>query len=140
MFKAVDVKAVKRYVSPKDPSAENPTVFIIGYIDPALRSFIDGKFLGIEIDEKNKSINKPPVNPTQYSILMFMYGLRGVENFMGPDGVTPLALTLENQSIAGVSYPCVPKDVIANFHMELIVELAEEIVKFQSLSVSEIKN
>ena len=141
MFKAVDVKALKRYVSPNDPDKDNPTVFIIGAIDPVLRSFIDGKCSTIEMDEKNKTGKRIViVNATLYSLLTFKYGLRGVENFFSPDGTTALALSLGNHSIGGNSYPCVSDDFISYFHSDLINEVAEEIVKFQSLSGDEIKN
>ncbi len=141
MFKAVDVKATKRYVSPNDPNKDNPTVFIIGSIDPALRSFIDGKCSAIEMDDKNKSAKRlVRINTTQYSMLTFKYGLRGIENFFAADGVTPLFLATGNHNIAGVSYPCVTDDFIPYFHPDLISEVADEIVKFQSLNGEEIKN
>lgn len=141
MFKAVDVKATKRYVSLNDPNPDNPTVFIIGSIDPALRSFIDGKCSSVEMDDKNKSGKKiVRINATQYSMLTFKYGLRGLENFFSADGSTPLALSLGNHSIAGAAYPCVTDDFLSYFHPDLINEVAEEIIKFQSLSGDEIKN
>jgi len=140
MFKAVDITATKRYVSPNDPDSKNPTVFIIGSIDPALRAHIDGKCSTIEVDEKKSEKRVVRVNATQYSILTFKFGLRGLENFFSTDGSTALQLNLGNHNISGVSYPCVTEEFMKNFHPDLISEIAEEIVKFQSLSVAEIKN
>jgi len=139
MFKAIDIKATKRYVSPNDPDQEKPTVFIIGAIDTCLRSYIDNKCTRISVDKKsqNRDIH---IDPMEYSRMVFKYGLKEVENFFAADGTTPLALEMGTTTISGTPYSCITDECIKNFHPDLIGEVAEEIIKYQGLSAEEIKN
>jgi hypothetical protein len=140
MFQAIDVKAIKKYVSPNDPDKNNPTVFHHGIIEPVLRAHIEGKCFNSEINDKNKDGKRiVNINVTKHSILIVKYGLRGIENFNDAAG-HPVRFELGNHNINGVNYPALPDDIIAALGTDLINELAEQIIGNQEVSEEQEKN
>ncbi len=141
MFRAVDVRATKKYTSPNDPDKDNPTVFEIGVIDPALRAWIDGKISNAEFSgDKNDTKRVVNINTTQHALLTVKFGLRGFSNFMASDGVTPVQFKSGRTSISGAAYECVVDEQMSLLSMDLIQELAEVILSYQGLSEEERKN
>lgn len=141
MFKAIDPQAVKPYVSPSDPDEQNPTTFLIGRLDPALRDHIDIKCMNMEMSgsDKKNTTRKLKMNTLQHATLLVQFGLRGVENFLDAEG-KPVNITLGQTSINGKSYPTFPLEIIASFGVSLVEELAGVIYSEQQLSGEEIKN
>ncbi len=140
MFRAIDVDAVKNYVSPNDPDPAKPTVFMLGIIDPHLRSHIDSQCFTSEYAKDKNSSAKVNVDVTKHSILMVKFGLRGIKGLFDKDGTTEIELKLDKVSINRKAYDVVPDSMINMLGTSLVMELAEEIEKNQGLSEDETKN
>jgi hypothetical protein len=140
MFTAIDVKAVKKYISPNDPDQNNPTVFWHGIIDPALTSWIEGKCFNATMNDKGKDVERTVnINVTKHDILTVKYGLRNIENFTDPEG-NPVQIQFGNHNILGINYNAVPDEILNMLGVQLIKELAEQIVGNQTVTEEQKKN
>ncbi len=141
MLTGIDITATRRYVSKLDPDKENPTVFQIGLLDPALRAEIDDDSSSYEMSSTNpndKAMVKLNWNKRQIKAIKF--GLKGLENFLDPQTQKPVELRFESNLYAGKMRECMPDRIIAMFSSELRTELSEVILNESKLSEGERKN
>ena len=141
MLTGIDVTATKKYVSKLDPAKDNPTVFHIGFLDPALRAEIDDESSSYEMSSSNPN-DKAKINLSwnKRQITAIKFGLKGLENFLDPQTKKPIDYKCETIRYAGKMRECVPDRIIAMFPSELRAELAEAILDESKLSEGERKN
>lgn len=141
MFKGIDITAIRKYVSPKDPDKENPTVFHIGYLDQRLQAHIDDKCTTLQMSTGKKNEKADAIiaaRKRNYDLVK--YSVRDIENFIDPKSDAPLVIKLENHGIGKESKPALPDSVMDMLGSELIEELAEQVMKTRELSEEEEKN
>lgn len=141
MLTGIDVTATRKYVSKFDPDKESPTVFHIGFLDPALRAEIDDDSSSYEMSSSNPN-DKAKINLSwnKRQITAIKFGIKGLENFLDPQTKKPIDYRCETISYAGKMRDCVPDRIIAMFPSELRAELAEVILDESKLSEGERKN
>ena len=141
MLTGIDVSATRKYVSKLDPDKESPTVFHIGFLDPALRAEIDDESSSYEMSSSNPNDKaKINLNWNKRQITAIKFGIKGLENFLDPQTKKPIDYRCETISYAGKRRDCVPDRIIAMFPSELRAELAEVILDESKLSEGERKN
>ena len=141
MLTGIDVTATKKYVSKLDSDKDNPTVFHIGFLDPALRAEIDDDSSSYEMSSTNPNDKaKVKLNWNKRQITAIKFGLKGLENFLDPQTKKAIEFKCETIRYAGKMRDCVPDRIIAMFPSELRAELAEVILDESKLSENERKN
>ena len=141
MLTGIDVTATRKYVSKLDPDKENPTVFHLGYLDPALRAELDDESSSFKLSSTNpKDPADIKINYNKRQLMAIKYGLKGLENFLDPQTKKPVDFKCETIRCAGNMRDTVPDRIIAMFPSELRTELAEEILNESKLSEEERKN
>lgn len=141
MLTGIDVTAARKYTSKLDPDKENPTIFHIGFLDPALRAEIDDDSSSYEMSSTNPNDKaKVKLSWNKRQITAIKFGLKGLENFLDPQTKKPIDFKCEAVRCAGKMRDCVPDRVIAMFPSELRQELAEAILNESKLSGNERKN
>ena len=141
MLTGIDVTATRKYVSKFDPDKESPTVFYIGFLDPALRAEIDDDSSSYEMSSTNPNDKaKVKLNWNKRQITAIKFGLKNVENFLDPQTKKAIEFKCETIRYAGKMRDCVPDRIIAMFPSELRAELAEVILDESKLSEEERKN
>ena len=141
MLTGIDVTATRKYVSKLDPDKENPTVFHLGYLDPALRAELDDESSSFKLSSTNpKDPADIKINYNKRQLMAIKYGLKGLENFLDPQNKKPVDFKCETIRCAGKMRDTVPDRIIAMFTSELRTELAEEILNESKLSEEERKN
>lgn len=141
MLTGIDITATRKYVSKLDPDKENPTVFHIGVLDPALRAEVDDESSSYEMSSHNPDDKaKVKLNWNRRQLTVIKYGLRGIDNFLDPQTAKPVTLKFDTLHYAGKMRNAVPDHVIAMFPSELRQELADVILNEARLTGEERKN
>ena len=141
MLTGIDINATRKYASKLDPDKDNPTVFHIGVLDPALRAEIDDDSSSYEMSSTNPNDKaKVRLNWNKRQISAIKFGLKGLDNFLDPQTKKPIELSFETIKYAGKMRDAVPDRIIAMFSSELRQELAEVILNESKLSEGEQKN
>ena len=141
MLTGIDINATRKHISKLDPDKDNPTVFHIGVLDPALRAEIDDDSSTYEMSSTNPNDKaKVRLNWNKRQITAIKFGLKGLENFLDPQTNKTIELKFETIRYAGKMRDCVPDRIIAMFPSELRQELAEVILDESKLSEGERKN
>lgn len=141
MLTGIDINASRKYVSKLDPDKDNPTVFHIGVLDPALRAEIDDESSSYEMSSTNPNDKaKVKLNWNKRQITAIKFGLKGLDNFLDPETRKAVDLKFETIHYAGKMRNAVHDRVIAMFPSELRAELAEVILNESKLSDDERKN
>ena len=141
MLTGIDINATRKHISKLDPDKENPTVFHIGVLDPALRAEIDDDSSTYEMSSTNPNDKaKVRLNWNKRQITAIKFGLKGLENFLDPQTKKAVELKFETISYAGKMRDAAPDRIIAMFPSELRQELAEVILNESKLSGDERKN
>jgi len=141
MLTGININETHRFISKYDPDKQNPTVFHIGFMDSFLRGWIEDKSTSIEFsaggpDEQARG----NVMMKKRSIMLVQYGVRNIEAFIDPNAKEPIKVSLGQSSISGKGYPVLPDKIVAMIPMQIIDELADEVVRIQDLSGAETKN
>ena len=141
MLTGIDINATKKYISKLDPDKDNPTLFHIGVLDPALRAEIDDDSSSYEMSSTNPNDKaKVHLNWNKRQIAAIKFGLKGLDNFLDPQTKKPIELSFETIKYAGKMRDAVPDRIIAMFSSELRQELAEVILNESRMSEDEQKN
>ena len=141
MLTGIDINATRKYSSKLDPDKDNPTLFHIGVLDPALRAEIDDDSSSYEMSSSNPNDKaKVHLNWNKRQIAAIKFGLKGLDNFLDPQTKKPIELKFETIRYAGKMRDAVPDRIIAMFSSELRQELAEVILNESRLSEDEQKN
>lgn len=141
MLIGIDINATKEYVSKLERCKDNPTVFRLGVLDPALRAEIDDESSIWKMSSKDLK-EKPDIkfNWSSRQLLAVKFGLKGLTNFLDPQTKKPVELKFDTIHYAGKMREAVPERIIGMFSSELRQELAEEILNESHLSGDEEKN
>ena len=141
MITGININEVQSYVSKHDPDKNNPTKFLIGVLDPNLRSFIEDQTTSFEFSSKNPSdAAKANINAGKRNLLAVKFGLRGIENFLDPETKAPVQFSTNSTPIGCKNYPAVTERILAMVPREIRDELAEVILNENVLNEDEIKN
>ena len=141
MLTGIDINATRKYSSKLDPDKDNPTLFHIGVMDPALRAEIDDDSSSYEMSSSNPNDKaKVHLNWNKRQITAIKFGLKNVENFLDPQTKKAIEFKCGTIRYAGKMRDCVPDRIIAMFPSELRAELAEVILDESKLSEEERKN
>ena len=141
MLTGIDINATRKYSSKLDPDKDNPTLFHIGVLDPALRAEIDDDSSSYEMSSSNPNDKaKVHLNWNKRQIAAIKFGLKGLDNFLDPQTKKPIELSFETIKYAGKMRDAVPDRIIAMFPSDLRQELAEVILNESRMSEDEQKN
>ena len=141
MLTGIDINATKEYVSKLDPDKNNPTIFHIGVLDPALRAEVDDESSSYEMSSSNpKDKAKVRFNWNRRQLLAIKFGLRGLDKFQDPQTKKLVELRFETIHYAGKMRNAVPDNIIAMFSSDLRQELSEAILSEARLTEEERKN
>jgi hypothetical protein len=142
MFTGIFTNETKKYVSRYDPDKANPTVFLLGTLDPFVDAYIKDKTSRFESSSAHP--DEEAVLKLDFStrnLLQIKFGLRGIENLLDPETKQVLKVDLEKVSIDGRNYQVVPDKVLALISDPVLIgELADEIRKINTLTQEERKN
>ena len=131
----------KEVVLDQDPDSANPTVWILGTLDLRSRAFIQDETTAFQVSDSDRPKDKADVKLrlSQSKILTAQFGVRGWKNLKDPFGQDIL---YEHDTLAldGKSYEVVAKSIIERFPYELVDQLAEAIMKLNSLTEQDRKN
>jgi hypothetical protein len=141
MFTAINLNEEKTYVSPKDPDKENPTVFHLGALDTFVKTYIEDKtsLLGQDPTKAGDEVSVS-INLASRNALVVRFGLKGIDNLKDPATGQPVVFKTQKTAIGGAPYEFLAHEVFARIPYLLIGELADEILKINTLSGEEIKN
>lgn len=142
MFTGIYTSETKKYVSKYDPDKANPTVFLLGTLDPFIDAYIKDKTSRFESSSAHP--DEEAVLKLDFStrnLLQVKFGLRGIENLLDPETKQVLKVDLEKISIDGRNYQVIPDKVLAVIADPVLIgELADEIRKINTLTQEERKN
>ncbi len=131
----------KEVVLSHDPDQSNPTVWILGTLDLRSRAFIQDETTAFQVSDSDRPQEKADVKLrlSQSKILTVRFGVKGWRNLKDPVGQDIL---YEHDTLAldGKSYEVVAKSIIERFPYELVDQLAEAIMKLNSLTEQDRKN
>lgn len=142
-FVGVNIYETRRYVSPNDPDRESPTVFELGVLTHDLRAELEKRTCNIEYNNLGKESGataRANVNMTDRNFMICKFGIRNIENFIDPRDNKPIRFDTTSVSIRGKNYPGVSDEILNMLGADLRLELAEEILKENTLGAAEIKN
>lgn len=141
MFTGIDINASRKYVSQNDPDKENPTVFLIGSLDPVVRAELEDESSLYEMSSQNPDDKtKVQLNLNKRQMTAVRFGLKGMENFLDPKTLNPVPFKTEKMMYAGKMRDAVPESMLAMIPHALRMELAEEVLNEAYLSEQEEKN
>ncbi len=138
----VNIYETRKYISKLDKDVSNPTKFEIGILDPDIRAYIENKISSFEVSTQagSKAPARASMNLTERNLLVCKFGLKGIDNFIHPQTKKPVKLDVVSVSIHGKNYSGVSDEILKMLGNELRMELAEEILRENTLSGDEIKN
>ncbi|MBN2120695.1 MAG: hypothetical protein JW734_06540 [Candidatus Omnitrophica bacterium] len=129
MITALDVTETRKYVSKMDPDPDNPTVFHLGFLDPALKAELDDESSSFKLSSTNpKDPADIKINYNKRQIMVIKFGLKNIENLLDPQTKKPVNFSCETIRYAGKMRDAVPDRLIAILPSELRTELAEAIL------------
>ncbi len=141
MLTAVNLEESREFKSQFDPERDaNPTVFKLGLLDPFVRAMLDDEMTRLDFGPGGPDGQATTsVRLGTRNIEMVRFGLRGIENFKGPDG-NPVQWRTMRKNVRGRSYEVPSDEVLRLIPPKIISELAGEIAKENSISDEERKN
>ncbi|MDD4980700.1 MAG: hypothetical protein PHC54_05480 [Candidatus Omnitrophica bacterium] len=142
MYTGLNINETKKFISKNDPDKENPTIFHLGALDQIVKQYIEDNTIKYEASSSDPEAEAiPKILFATRALLIVKFGIRKIENFINPETKQVVTLECEKIIINDRAYLAMPDKIIAIFpYGALIVELAEEILKLNSLSEGEAKN
>lgn len=141
MLTGINIGETKKYISRFDPDKENPTVFHIGILDAQVKDRIEDEATSFAVSSSMPNDNASvSVNFNRRNYLMLQFGLKNVENFNDPGTGKPLRFETIAKAMGGKSYNVVTDEILSMLPSRVRKELAEEIMRENTLSDDEIKN
>jgi hypothetical protein len=142
MYTGININETKKHSSKNDPDKENPTIFHLGALDSFVKAYIEDNSTEFEASSSNPEEEaKIKILFAKRNLLIVKFGLRKIENFVDPETKRSTTFEAKKMVISGISYLAMPDENIAMLaEGALIAELANEILKLNSLSPEEIKN
>ncbi len=141
MFTGIDRNETKRYKSPNDPDASNPTIFTLGLLDPSIRNAIEDTTSSFDIDPKNPN-DKHKMNFSlgKRNHLIVKYGLKGFEGLLHPKTKELVKFETTSGHFGGKLIEGVSEDIVNMLPSNLKTELAEIIWNEDKFSETDAKN
>jgi hypothetical protein len=137
----VNIYETRQYISKNEPDKDNPSIFILGILDPNIRAHIDDQTTQMEFSAGGPQEKaKANIAIGKRSLLAVKFGLKGLENFIDPQAKKPVVFDKISVSIGGKNYDAVSDPILALLGNELRNELSEEILKENSLTEEQKKN
>jgi len=141
MLTGVNIYETRDYVSKSDPDKENPTVFKIGLLDSQIKGHIIDRISDFEMSSSNPDDNaKVTFRMNERNLQLVKFGVRDVKNLMDPQTKKPVEVKCDTVNKFGKSYEVLPGRVLNMLPLQVITELAEEILKEINLSKEAEKN
>lgn len=141
MFTGIDRNETKRYKSPNDPDPSNPTIFILGLLDPTIRNYIEDITSSLDVDPKNPNDKaRMSFSLGRRNHLIVKYGLKGFEGFLHPKTKEHVKFETANGHFAGKLVEGVSEDVLNMIPSNLKTELAEVIWNEDKFHEDDAKN
>ena len=137
----VNVFETKDYISKQDTDRNDPTIFKIGLLDSQIKSWIIDRISDFEMSSDNLDDKaKVTFRINERNLALVKFGLKGIENLIDPQTKKPVSFKPDVINKFGKSYEVIPDRVLNMLSLQVITELAEEILKETKLSDEEIKN
>lgn len=141
MFTGIDRNETKRYKSPNDPDALNPTIFTLALLDPCTRNTIEDTTSSFDIDPKNPN-DKPKMNFSlgKRNHLIVKYGLKGFDGLIHPKTKEPIKFETTRGHFGGKLIEGVSEEILDMLTSNLKTELAEVIWNEDKFHEDDAKN
>lgn len=138
----ISLEATRKYESKYDSARGKPeaTRFEIGTLDSRVYGRLKDMATSLTVDPS--SANEEVVtniNANDVAFHTVLHGLRGWENFSGPDG-KPIKFKTTKRTVGANSYTIADPELVKLIPEVVISELADEIRKANELSETEAKN
>ncbi|RLA87314.1 MAG: hypothetical protein DRG40_00700 [Deltaproteobacteria bacterium] len=133
-IKALRLGETWEYVSKFDPDKENPTVWILGTLDSEVYSLLMDE-LAVYRVEGGQPEPDMKLNYFERNLRTVQYGLKGWKNFKDEKG-KEIPFETERRG----KHEVVRADLVRRIPFPVIQELAEEILKANTLTEEEAKN
>lgn len=131
----------KEVVLDKDPDSANPTVWTLGTLDLRSRAFIQDETTAFQVSDSDRPKEKADVKLrlSQSRILTVRFGVKGWRNLKDEFG-QEIAYAADAFNLDGKSYDVVAKTLLERFPYELVEQLAEAVMKLNTLAEPDRKN
>ena len=132
---------IRDYVSKFDPDKKNPTIFKIGILDLQIKAWIKDKTTGLEIaPNKLKHPAKFTFRMSERNIEVVKFGIKNITNLIDPLTKKPVKFHSTTINKFGKSYAVVSDKILNMIPLEVITEIAREIIKKDTPTEKEQKN
>ena len=139
MIKGVEVKKTFKYVSTKDVDKDNPTVFVIGTVDPFVKAYIEDATTSFNFGANQEDGEYPvKIEIARRTYLTVKHGVRRIENLLDPETQKPVEDVEEVVGIEDRQYPVLSSKVLDMLPQAVIAELAGVINRFSETGVEEL--
>ena len=141
MITGINIYETRAYKSNLDPDKNNATIFHIGMLDPFLRAHIDDEVTSLEVSSKNPNDKaKANICASKRNLLAVRFGLKGLDGFLDPRTKEPVKFDAVSISVGGRNYNGVSETLLGMLGKALIDELADAVLKENTISEEERKN
>ena len=141
MLTGVNIYETRDYVSKSDPDKENPTIFKIGLLDSQMKGHIIDRISDFEMSSANPDDNaKVTFRMNERNLALVKFGVKDIKNLSDPQTKKPVEVKCDTVNKFGKSYEVLPDSVLDMLSLQIITELAEEILKEINLSKEAEKN
>ena len=137
----ISLDETREYISKHDPDRGKPTIFVIGLLDPFVRSYVDDQMtqFGISPGGPDKPA-QTSINISGRNLEIVRFGLRDIKNLIDPVTKEAVRFISDTIPVKGKSYKAVSDQILRLIPPIVIKELAREIGNDNLLMEDEVKN
>ena len=137
MIHPIPVNETYEYILPSDK--ENPTIWILGFLDSITKTKILVGMFDIKYDSKDIGNSRlTPKNPLETNLELCRFGLKGFKNFK--HNGKEIEFKTEVRNIFGKDYPIVSDETLGAIPDKVLRDLAGKILEELSISKEQEKN
>jgi hypothetical protein len=137
----INTYETKDYISKYDPDENNPTVFKIGLLDAQIKGWVMDKISDFEMSSLNPDDKaKVTFRINQRNLELVRFAVKDIVNLIDPQTKQPVKFDTISTPMFGRNYNIVSDRILSMLPLEVITELAEEILKEIGLTEEEQKN
>lgn len=141
MLIGINSAETRIYISKLDTDRENPTKFHLGTLDPFVRSHIEEQTNRLSMSSVNPDDQASlSYSPLKRNILIVRLGLKDIEGLIDPRVNQPIKFDTVSLPVGRKNYNVVSDSIISMMPVDLINELAEQILSDNRLNPAEAKN
>jgi len=130
MLTGINIYETRDYISKHDEDKENPTVFKISSLDPHLEGHILDRISDFEMSSANPDDNaKVTFRVNERNLQLVKFGIKDIKNLIDPQTKKPVEVKCDTVNKFGKSYEVLPDSVLGMLSLQIITELAAEILK-----------